>query len=305
MKTLGRLAGRIFLGTGVYVAIVALASPLPSAAGMMLTFPALNGLAFFFSEDERALSIAKTMFWMPIVNGAFCAAYIASFLILAKTTSATALGWALLLIETVLWLAWVSRSHIRAGIDSSRQVTLAAAATLTGAVMAAVTMLLVEHLSLSPPPTTSTLASGDLGGVVAVLAHGKLKITLFAVTLAVLVSAVEYSPISDSARGILAGLPIVPFGGMASIAGDPSLGVDARVQMFLGMIGGVWLGAPIALWFIVGFSRYLGVRKRIAAQNADSLVRFAALLGAWLAAFAVIVAVAYAINALAADGAPS
>src|SRR5580658_8529020 len=119
MNALGRLAVRIVVGTAVYVVIVALATPLPPAAGMMLTFPALNGLAFYFSEDERAASIAKTMYWMPIVNGAFCAAYISLFLILAKTVSPAAVGWGLLLIAAGFWFVWVSRQHVRAGIDRS------------------------------------------------------------------------------------------------------------------------------------------------------------------------------------------
>jgi hypothetical protein len=120
---------------------------------------------------------------------------------------------------------------------------------------------------------------------------------LFALTLAVLVSAIQYVPISDSTRGILAGLPIVPFGGLVSIAGDAAPGADARIAIFLGMIGGVWLGPPIAVWYIFYFSRYLQTRKRSGAPVMDSLMRFAALLAAWLITFVVIVAVAYAMTA--------
>ncbi len=150
-KTVGPLACRIAVGTGVYVVIVVLATPLPPAAGLMLTFPALNGLAFYFSEDARAASIAKTMFWMPIVNGALCAGYILLFLLLAKTISPTALGWGLLLVEAVLWFAWVTRRHVRAGIDRSSQLTFGIFATLAGAALAAATMLVMIHFGISPP----------------------------------------------------------------------------------------------------------------------------------------------------------
>ena len=51
MRGVARLACRISVGTAVYVAIVILAALLPAAAGLMLTFPALNGLALFFSQD--------------------------------------------------------------------------------------------------------------------------------------------------------------------------------------------------------------------------------------------------------------
>jgi len=303
MKTLSRLAGRVVLGTGVYAAIIALASPLPAAAGMMLTFPALNGLAFYFSEDERAAAIAKSMFWMPIINGAFCAAYVALFLLLlllAKTAPPTVIGWTLLLIETALWLVWVSRSHVRTGIDRPRQLTFAVAATLAGVALAAASLMLAAHFGLSTPRAEAHPAS--VTEVADAVLRGRLKIVLFALTLGVLVSAIQYFPISDSTRGILAGLPIVPFGGLVSIAGDPSLVADSRVETFLGMIGGVWLGPPIAIWYIFCFSRHLDARKRIGAPAADSLVRFGALLTAWLVTFAVIVAIAYSGSALRGGG---
>jgi hypothetical protein len=298
MKTPCRLASRVIVGTGIYLVIVLLATPLPAAAGSMLTFPALNGLAFFFSEDERATSIAKTMFWMPIVNGAFCAAYITLFLLLATTLPPTLVGWGLLLAEAVLWFAWVSRSHVRAGIDPSSQLMFAIAATLAGILLTAATMLIMARLGISAPRPAFASNPTDLGWIADAVDRNGIKIGLFALTLAVFVSAIAYFPISDSTRGILAGLPIVPFAGLVSTAGDPSLGVGARVQVLLGMIGGVWLGPPIAMWFVYAFSRYLGARRKARTRPADTLWRFAALLTAWLLTFAAMVMVGYAISAL-------
>lgn len=298
MTTLGRLAGRITVGTGVYVAIVALAAPLPAAAGLMLTFPALNGLAFFFFQDDRAASIAKTMFWMPIVNGAFCLAYIVLFLLLAKTLSPTQLGWGLLVVAAAAWYAWVSRKHVRAGIDGSAQLPFAIAATLAGLALTAATMLTMAHFGMSPPRAASVSSPTDTGWIAAAIARSKLKIELFAATLAVFVAAVQYFPMSDSTRGILAGLPIVPFGGLLSIGGDSALSPDLRIATFLGMIDGVWLGPPIALWFIFCFSRYLGARKPVAPRAADALWRFGALLVGWFFAFAMMAAIAYAMRSL-------
>jgi hypothetical protein len=297
MTTLGRLASRIVVGTAIYVAIIALAAPLPAAAGLMLTFPALNGLAFYFSEDDRAAAIAKTMFWMPIVNGAFCAAYIMLFLLLASVLPPTTVGWTLFVIAAVLWFAWVSREHVRAGIDRPAQLTVVAAATFGGLVLAAATMLAMTHFNVSPPAASVANAAGS-GGLFGAIAHNQLKIALFAATLTVFVAAVHYFPLSDSTRGILGGLPIVPFGGLLSIAGDSSLSPAARIAAFLGMIDGVWLGPPVALWFIFLFSRYLSARKPVAPQAADSALRFGALLFGWFVTFAVLVALAYALRAL-------
>jgi hypothetical protein len=297
-KTLCRLASRVIVGTGIYLVIVLLAAPLPAAAGSMLTFPALNGLAFFFSEDERAVSIARTMFWMPIVNGAFCATYIALFLLSAETLSPPVVAWGLLLVVAVLWLAWVSRSHVRAGIDPSGQLMFAIAATLAGILLTAATMLIMARLGIAAPRPAFASNPTDLGWIADAVGRNGIKIGLFALTLAVFVSAVAYFPISDSTRGILAGLPIVPFAGLVSTAADGSLGADARVQVFLGMIGGVWLGPPIAMWFVYCFSRYLGARRKARTRRADTLWRFAALLTAWLLTFAAMVTVGYAISSL-------
>ncbi len=228
MTTLGRLASRIVVGTAIYVAIIALAAPLPAAAGLMLTFPALNGLAFYFSEDDRAAAIAKTMFWMPIVNGAFCAAYIMLFLVLTRALSPTAVGWTLFVIAAVLWFTWVSREHIRAGIGRPAQLMVVVAATLVGLALAAATVLAMTHFNVSPPAASVANAAGS-GGLFGAIAHNQLKIALFAATLTVFVAAVHYFPLSDSTRGILAGLPIVPFGGLLSIGGDSALSPAARI----------------------------------------------------------------------------
>ena len=302
VKTLGRLATRIVAGTAIYIAIVALAAPLPAAAGLMLTFPALNGLALYFSEDERAASIARTMFWMPIVNGAFCAAYITLFLLLTRVLPPTAVGWGLLVLAAASWYVWVSRSHVRAGIGPSAQLRVALAATLGGIALAALTMLALSRFGVAPAAVLARHPAAT--GVVAAIARSTFKIELFAATLALFVAAIQYYPMSDSTRGILAGLPIVPFGGLLSIGGDAALNPDVRFAAFLGMAGGVWLGPPVAMWFIFCLSRYLGARKRIAPPAADSLARFAALLVAWLATFAMMVATAYAMKAFSMPAAP-
>src|ERR1700683_3044581 len=125
MKELVRLASRVVVGTAVYVLIVVLAALLPPAAGLMLTFPALNGLAFFYSEDARAASIARSMFWMPVVNGVLCAAYIVLFLLLARSLAPTELAWGLLAAIVAIWFAWVTRPTVRNGIGRDSQFRFA------------------------------------------------------------------------------------------------------------------------------------------------------------------------------------
>jgi hypothetical protein len=96
-----RRGAQIVVGTTVYALIVVLASTVPAAAGLMLTFPALNGLGFFFSRQENIDAMAQTMLWMPPLNGALCAAYMLLFLALNRIEgSPTSVAWVLIVAMT-------------------------------------------------------------------------------------------------------------------------------------------------------------------------------------------------------------
>jgi hypothetical protein len=295
MKELVRLAARVVVGTAVYVSIVVLAALLPAAAGLMMTFPALNGLAFYFSEDERAAPIARSMFLMPVVNGVLCAGYIVLFLLLARTQEPTSLARGLLAAIVAVWFAWVTRRAVRHGIERDGQLALAAVSTLAGLLLAAMALVALHQLGVSLP-RRAVAVPGGISGIVGTIESSELKIAAFALTLAIFAAAIQYWRISDSTRGILAGLPIVPFGGLVSVAADASMTAEARTQIFLGMAGSIWLGPAVAIWFIYGFSRYLGARSKSSSPQADALSRFGALLLAWVLTFGAIVALAVAIE---------
>ncbi|HTV26312.1 MAG TPA: hypothetical protein VMF32_00845, partial [Xanthobacteraceae bacterium] len=229
MTELVRFAARVAVGTAVYVLIVVLAALLPAAAGLMLTFPALNGLAFYFSEDERAGSIARSMLWMPVVNGVLCAGYIVLFLLLARTVEPSGLAWGLLGAIGAVWFTWVTRRAVHHGIEREAQFRFAAASTPAGLLLAAMALVALRHVGVSPP-RRAVAVLGGIDGIVATVESNELKIAMFAFTLSIFAGAIQYWRISDSTRGILAGLPIVPFGGLVSVAADTSMTVDARTQ---------------------------------------------------------------------------
>jgi hypothetical protein len=296
MTGLVRLVSRVTAGTAVYVLIVVLAALLPAAAGLMLTFPALNGLAFFYSDDASAASIARSMFWMPVVNGVLCAAYVVLFLFLGKTLAPASFASGLLVAIIVVWFAWVTRRVVRGGIGPDSQLKFAVASTLAGFLLAAAAMLVLRHLEMSPlRPVPGTCPPG-IDRIFAVIEGSELKIAMFAITLSIFAAAVQYWRISDSTRGILAGLPIVPFGGLVSVAADASATADARSQIFLGMAGSIWLGPAVAMWLIYGLSRHLSTRSKASPPRADALERFGALLLGWALTFSAIVALAVAIE---------
>jgi hypothetical protein len=292
-----RLAARVAVGSAVYAAIVALATPLPAAAGLMLTFPALNGLAFFHSPDERAASIAKSMLWMPVVNGALCAGYVLSFMLLARSGTATMIAWSLVGIVGAVWVACVSRRRVREGIAGERQLAYALAVTLAGALLVAVAALATTRPELAQA-AAPTPATDGANWVAAAIWRSRLKIGLFALALAIFFGAIAYLPISDSTRGILSGLPIVPFGGLVAVAGDAGMSLEQRLQIFHGMIGSVWLAPSLAVWFIYCLSRFLGARTKLDSATADAAVRAAALVSGWVLTFAAAVALAYGLKML-------
>jgi hypothetical protein len=297
LEELVRQIWRVLAGTTVYVAIVVLAASLPAGAGLMLTFPALNGLAFFFSGDARAASIARSMLWMPVINGALCGGYILLFAGLARTGSPALVAWCLLVVVVLIWYASVSCGRVRAGIASERQLTWAVAATLVGAVLAIVAGAAATRLESGLMTMPGMAGAGDGRWIVETILRSRLKIGLFAVALAIFLPVIAYLPISDSTRGILSGMPIVPFGGLVATAADAGMSVDERLAIIAGMARGVWLGPAVAIWFIYGVSRFLNGRTKMPSPAADTAIRFAVLVVGWLAAFAVIVLVGYGMEA--------
>ena len=294
-----RIALRVAAGTLVYAGIVAAAAVLPAAAGLMLTFPAINGLAFFFSADAKAASMARTMLWMPIVNGLLCALYMLVLLALGTRSSTALAGWLLLLLVVALWFACVSGKTVMKGIAPQYQLAYSIAATLIGAVFVIVAVALSGHPGAVPH---DAYAAGreNWGWVIEAMLRSKLKIVLFAVALSAFIVAEAYLPISDAARGVLAGLPIVPFGGLVSIAGDPGTGAAERIHIIRGMMISVGLGPALGIWFIYSMSVFFSTRRKLTVGWRNESARFAAVVVGWAACFLIIVAISATINAFGA-----
>jgi hypothetical protein len=265
----------------------------------MLTFPAINGLAFFFSGDAKAASMARTMLWMPVINGLLCALYMLVLLAVGTRSSTALAGWLLLLLVVALWYACVSRKTVMEGIAPQYQLAYSIAATLIGAVFVIVAVALSGHPGTVPH---DAYAAGweNWGWVIEAMLRSKLKIVLFAVALSAFIVAEAYLPISDAARGVLAGLPIVPFGGLVSIAGDPGMGAAERIHIIRGMMTSVWLGLAVGIWFIYSMSVLFSTRRKLTVGWRNESARFAAVVVGWTACFLIIVAISATINSFGA-----
>lgn len=287
-----RIVLRTAIGTVIYIGIVYLAAAVPTAAGLMLTFPALNGLAFYFSERARVAPMAATMLWMPIINGALCGLYMLAFLGLAKALPPAPLAWTLVIAISALWLFVVSRDRVHRGIAASQQLRFAVAATLVGALLAAAALYALRADAL----VQKLDWSDQMPALADVIVRSRLKIFLFALCLGGFLMATAYLPMRDSVRGILAGLPIVPFGGLVSVAADSASSLDARLQALYAMTVTVWLGPAVAIWFICAIARYFNRRQTLPRPARAAAARFAALVIAWLGCFAAILAVSFAVG---------
>ena len=289
-----RIVLRTTIGTVIYAGIVYLAAAVPTAAGLMLTFPALNGLAFYFSERDRIAPMAATMLWMPIINGALCGLYMLAFLGLAKTLPPAPLAWTLALAISALWLFVVSRDKVHRGIAANQQLSFAVAATLAGALLAAAALYALRADAL----VQKLDWSDQMPALADVIVRSRLKILLFAICLGGFLLATAYLPMRDSVRGVLAGLPIVPFGGLVSVAADNAASLDARLQALYAMTVTVWLGPAVAVWFICAIARYFSTRHTLTMPARDAAARFAALVIAWLGCFAAILGVSFVVGQL-------
>jgi hypothetical protein len=292
MERLVRTVLRTIIGTVIYACIVYLAAAAPTAAGLMLTFPTLNGLAFYFSDKASAAPMAKTMLWMPVVNGILCALYLLLFLCFDRLVPPTVLACGLAVAVTAAWLVLVSRRRLLLGISSSDQFAFAAASTIVGAIFVAAGIYLMRSGEIVQHVPWSDRAPPFLQ----VMHLGSVKIVLFGLCLAAFLLATAYLPMRDSIRGILAGLPIVPFGGLVSVASDAGSSLESRLQTLQGMSISVWLGPAVAIWFIYGLSRHFSARRTLAVPALDNAARFATLVTAWLTCFLVIMSVSFVIG---------
>ena len=274
---------RVLLGTAVYALIIVLAAPFPAAAGLMLVFPTLNGLAFVFSPRAYVLAMTPSMLWMPVVNGVLCAAYLLAFLVLAQESQAITLAWGLLALAVALFVLVVWRPWVRVGIAHEHQLAFAIGATIAGIALVMAAPLLIGNAGGERALLAPALTFGAAGEI---LARNGEKIAVFALCLAVFLLVARMMPLSDGVRGILGGLPFAPFAGLVSIAADSAIDLPTRLAIVRQMAVSVWAGPAVAIWFIYGFPRVL---VRLAPGSARAA---AALIVAWTLCALVVAAIA-------------
>jgi hypothetical protein len=289
-----RILSRLAVGIAVYLVILLFATSLPLAAGVMLTVPAVNGLAFFFSQRSSIEPMARTMIWMPLVNGVLCALYIVLFLLLVPHLPPAILVWGLTALVVVLWLVIVTRRRLTQGIEPARQFGYGMVVTAAGiALIIAAVFFQGQPEVGAQGPRSLTVAL-----VLETLARNQIKIVLFALCLLIFLLAANSRAIADWVKGILAGLPIIPLGSLVSITIDSGIAPAERLHIFRVMAISVWLSPAVPIWFIVALSRFYSARMPSGTAVIDGAARFLAVVAGWVLCFAAILAISFVVAAV-------
>jgi hypothetical protein len=158
-------------------------------------------------------------------------------------------------------------------------------------------MLVLGAAHLLPNDATASAVAAAQRGVADFAVNGlersAVKIVLFAAVLCIFLAAPAFMPVSDSTRGILAGLPLLPLAGLVSVAADNGLDLAQRLQAFRAMAVSIWLSPAAPFWFICAMSAYFGAQK--AGQGALS---FLVLVCAWLVCLFAILSLSFGIDSL-------
>jgi hypothetical protein len=241
-------AAKVLVGTLLYVAVLWAARRNPRAAGMMLTFPTLNGITMLVAQSSELSPIVGTMLLVPFINGLLCALYLSGFdrAVRAGFSPPAASG-VLIAGVFIVWLttAWVI-SQSRWNVPADDRNAYALVLALGGS-------LLTWLLPVRRPKALQSSPPARLGHL---LHRNRIRIGLFAIALSA-VLAVDRLEHSSAVVGLLAALPLIAFFSLHTLASDPELSPAARREELSTMANGVWLGPAVAVVFIVGFWRWL------------------------------------------------
>ena len=223
----------------------------PRAAGMMLTFPALNGLGLLTAESHDLHLMTRAMLPMVALNGLLCATYIIAQRQLRSRLprlSPQVKVWTVLGGCVVLWggmALWVA-PVVQAYLVSSPQIMafLCAYAVGSGLLTARLLWSPVHEHGRRRQCVWDVLRAnaGRVGGMFILL---------------VLVMLVARSG-ADAWAGRLSALPLLPFYSLLMLS-SPRLPPHLAVARLDHVGSTVLLGPVVAMTFVWVFARYLGV----------------------------------------------
>jgi hypothetical protein len=243
-------------------------------AGMMLTFPMLNGMALVSARQNADVS-GQSMVPIVTLNGAMCFLFA---LALAWSETARAHPLAITLVATVLWVCVYIIMEKRNAVVPVRAWL---AYTVAWAV-AAIALTVWLWPACSATAASSPIRAGGLAGVL----ESWVRILLFAGSLLLVFGVAHFYRNAHAAVGRLGALPVVPLFGLYTVgsvlAADSAAATKLDTMRSMVAIG--WL---FALIFAVALAAYVASSSR---GKPTTFIHLAALLGGWALCLGAIAA---------------
>jgi hypothetical protein len=289
---------KLALGIIFYIVIITAARLFPTAAGMMLIFPMLNGLTLAAAPQKESVQrAANTMLLLPIANCSLCGFYILTFTWINPSGPRVSLLFGL----AALWVIFAaSIVHYKVEIRGKRN-------QLIYILVCTILCLLMMAALIGYEPKSKVLAATSVPWF-EFLKQNAIKILLFVMSFSAIIAISDFvatqssSPLLSRLLGILSGIPLVPLFGLYTIADPTGEMAGRRVEIFGSLAVSIWLSPIIAIGFIFLFCEFL---LKTARYNAWAY-RFAFLIPFWAGSFGLMLGTAILIDSCKsyADGKP-
>ena len=278
------LALRVAVGTGLFaIVLIAVQSSDARIAGMMIAFPALNGISLLMAPLTDKPAMARAMLPVIALNGWLAMGFIVALGMLVDGAGLAAAHWIwpLAAAAFVIWLVVIT---------ALASVTPRAGTLLLGAFLIAAPLLVALWWRCLRPDSADP-------GVMAVIADGRSwRIGLFAATLLLLLLIADLLGEAHAVLGRLGAFPLLPLFSLATIAhsgSTPVAGLDKLVAARPAIVVGILL----AMAFAVLYARWLKtLQRRPPTDWRWWLTATAGLLTGWLLTAPVIFALASAMR---------
>ena len=256
-------------------------------AGMMLTFPMLNGIGLL-GAGENAERQIKSMLPVITLNGAMC--FLFAWILAASEFARSHPA----LVTTLAVAAWLGVYAVleTGNIAFARNTTMTAFAA--GCALASLVITYWLWPACAFVPTATVVRSGGLTGVM----EGWATILLFAFSLAIFFGFAHRFQHAHAAIGRLAALPMVPLFGLYTVA--TVLGPDpAALGKLETMRSMILIGWTFAVVFAMLYARYA---MRSASTGSSTFTRATWLIAGWALCLGCIVASARIVTTLSGCG---
>jgi hypothetical protein len=257
-------------------------------AGMILTFPMLNGMALL-SARENARETGQSMVPVITLNGVMCFLFT---LALAWSGAARTYPVALTVLATLLWIA------VYAWLEA-RKIIVPWGAWMAGYVTLGAILSVALTYWLWPGCTDAASRTTLRGDGMAGVLENRIKIGLFAFSLLVVLGVSHIYRDAHAAVGRLGALPVVPLFGLytvaSALASDPV--AVPKLETFRSMVLAGWI---IALVCVVAFAAYVARTSSVeSGPRSGTTGQLVALILGWSLCLAGIAISAKAVPAFA------